>query len=76
MCMQCMAGAMTAVGAASGTRAYLGSRTFAWLTPRRLKALTVILTVAALAASATLVTGSTAAPEQGAHSAAHLSFAG
>jgi hypothetical protein len=70
MCMQCMAGAMTAVGAASGTRAYLGSRAFSWLTPGRLKALTVTLAVAALVASATLVTGSSAAPEQGGQPAA------
>ncbi|MBA3261925.1 MAG: hypothetical protein H0T69_05565 [Thermoleophilaceae bacterium] len=61
---------MTAVGAASGTRAYLGSRHFGWLTPQRLKALTVALAVAALVASATLVTGSTAAPKQAGQPAA------
>jgi hypothetical protein len=70
MCMQCMAGAMTAVGAASGTRAYLGSRAVSWLTPRRLKALTVSLAVAALVASATLVSGSSAAPKQAGQPAA------
>ncbi|MEA2332217.1 MAG: hypothetical protein QOH58_2355 [Thermoleophilaceae bacterium] len=58
MCMQCMAGAMTAVGAASGARAYLGSRRSAWLTPARLRALTIALAVAALVASATLLSGS------------------
>jgi hypothetical protein len=58
MCMQCMAGAMTAVGAATGTRAYLASRRFSWLTPRRLRALTIALAIAALVASATLVPGS------------------
>jgi hypothetical protein len=67
MCMQCMAGAMTAVGAASGARAYVASRGFAWITPRRLKALTVVLTFAALAASATLVSGSSATPKQAGH---------
>jgi hypothetical protein len=61
MCMQCMAGAATAVGAASGTRAYLASRHFGWLTARRLRLLTVALAVAALAASATLLSGSSAA---------------
>jgi hypothetical protein len=71
MCMQCMASAMTAVGAASGTRAYVASRHFTWLTPRRLKALTVSLVVAALMASATLVSGSAAAPQQAGKSAAH-----
>jgi hypothetical protein len=66
MCMQCMASAMTAVGAASGTRAYLGSRTFRWLTPRRLRMITIGLIVAAVAASATLVSGSSAAPDRAA----------
>jgi hypothetical protein len=55
--MQCMAGAMTAVGAASGTRAYLGTRHFSWLTPRRLRKITIALVVAALLASATLLSG-------------------
>jgi hypothetical protein len=64
MCFQCMAGAMTAVGAASGTRAYVASRHFTWLTPKRLKALTVSLAVAALIASATLVSGSSLTPDQ------------
>jgi hypothetical protein len=58
MCMQCMAGAMTAVGAASGARAYLGSRRDSWLTPKRLRAITMVLVVAAVLASATLVSGS------------------
>jgi hypothetical protein len=57
MCMQCMAGAMTAVGAASGTRAYLAGRRFGWLTPGRLRALTIGLAVAAVIASATLLGG-------------------
>jgi hypothetical protein len=55
--MQCMAGAMTAVGAASGTRAYLGTRNFSWLTPRRLRRVTIALAFAALLASATLLSG-------------------
>jgi hypothetical protein len=58
MCMQCMATAMTAVGAASGTRAYLGSRRYAWLTPERLRMITILLAVGAVLASATLVSGS------------------
>jgi hypothetical protein len=57
MCAQCMATAMTAVGAASGTRAYLGSRRYAWLTSKRLRAITILLGVAAVLASATLVSG-------------------
>jgi hypothetical protein len=52
-----MATAMTAVGAASGARAYLGGRRYRWLTPRRLRALTVALAALAVLASATLVSG-------------------
>jgi hypothetical protein len=55
MCVQCMAAAMTAVGAASGTRGFLVSRHFSSLTPRQLRALTNVLLTAALLASATLV---------------------
>jgi hypothetical protein len=58
MCAQCMATAMTAVGAASGTRAYLGSRRYAWLTPKRLRAVTIMLAIGAVFASAMLVSGS------------------
>jgi hypothetical protein len=58
MCMQCMASAMTAVGAASGTRAYLCSRRYAWLTPKRLRTITTLLAISAVVASATLVSGS------------------
>ena len=58
MCIQCMASAMTAVGAASGTRAYLATRRFTWLTRRRLRAITVILATAALAVSAIGLSGS------------------
>jgi hypothetical protein len=60
MCMQCMASAMTAVGAASGTRAWLATRRFSWLTRKRLRAITLMLGVAAIVASATLVSGSSA----------------
>jgi hypothetical protein len=37
--MQCMASAIGAVGAASGTRAFIAGRHFSWLTPRRLRVL-------------------------------------
>jgi hypothetical protein len=57
MCMQCMASAMTAVGAASGTRAFIAGRGFSWLTPRRLRIFTIALMAAALLAAATLVSG-------------------
>ena len=52
-----MATAMTAVGAASGSRAFIAGRRFSWLTPRRLRLITIALMAAALLASATLVSG-------------------
>ena len=58
MCMQCMMGAMTAGAAASSTRGWLATRQWAWLTPERLRAVTVALLVAALVASATVLSGS------------------
>jgi len=61
MCMQCMAGAMTATAGATGIRAWLATRTYAWLTPRRLKAITIGLIAVALVASMVLVRGSTPA---------------
>jgi hypothetical protein len=62
MCMQCMAGAMSSMAAASGTRAWLGRQTFAWLTPARLRRITIALFSAALIAAALLMSGSTAPP--------------
>ena len=59
MCMQCMMGAMTAGAAASSTRGWLATRAWAWLTPERLHAITIALVVAALVASATVLSGST-----------------
>jgi hypothetical protein len=41
--MQCAAGAMAAVGSAAGLRAWLASRGFAWLTPRRMRLATAAL---------------------------------
>ncbi|ADB49959.1 hypothetical protein [Conexibacter woesei] len=61
MCMQCMAGAMTATAGAAGIRAWLATRAFGWLTPKRLKAITFVLIGAALFASTLLVSGSTPA---------------
>jgi hypothetical protein len=55
-----MATAMASVGAASGVRAYLASRGPRWLTPRRMRVLTICLVVTAVIASATLVSGSSA----------------
>jgi hypothetical protein len=54
MCAQCMATAATAVGVASGARAYLGARRFSSLTPNRLKAITFALATGAILAAAGL----------------------
>jgi hypothetical protein len=43
MCMQCMAGAMTAGVAATGARAWFGARFGHLLTPRRRRAVTAVL---------------------------------
>jgi hypothetical protein len=57
MCAQCMATAATAVGTASGVRAYLGAHRSAWLTAHRLRVITFGLAILAILASATLVSG-------------------
>ena len=54
MCMQCMATAMTAVGAAGGLRSWLGQRKVEWLTPRRLRYVTIALFTLAVLAAGTL----------------------
>lgn len=54
MCAQCMATAAAAAGGASGLRAWLAARGFAWLTPARLKRVTVALIAGALVVAATL----------------------
>ncbi len=51
MCAQCMTTAAVAVGAAGGIRAWLAARAPAWLTPGRLRALTIGLLSAAVAAA-------------------------
>src|SRR4051812_28316372 len=56
-----MVGATASVGAASATRAWLGTRNWQWLTRLRLRAITVALITLAVLGSATLK-GSTAGP--------------
>jgi hypothetical protein len=46
MCMQCIAGAMTAGAAASGSRAWLVAHAGGWLTPGRKRAITAVLVAA------------------------------
>jgi hypothetical protein len=66
-----MASAMGSIAAANGTRAWLGHTRLRWLTPKRLRAVTVALFSAALLASAFLMSGSSAAPA--AHAPPHAS---
>jgi hypothetical protein len=49
-----MATAAAAVGGASGLRAWLVAKGFAWLTPSRQKAVTAVLIVTAVLLSATV----------------------
>ncbi len=65
MCVQCMVGAMGASAGASGVRAWLATRRWAWLTPAALKRITVGLLVLVLFASSVLIGGSTSAAPTG-----------
>jgi hypothetical protein len=60
---------MAAAAGASGARAWLQAHHMTWLTPRRLKAGTVALFVAATLASSVGLSGSTKAPTGGKSSA-------
>ena len=66
-----MMGAMTAGAGATGIRAWLGWRRLSWLTPRRMRALTVALLAGALLASSVVVGGS--GPTSPAGGAGHTS---
>jgi hypothetical protein len=49
MCMQCLTTASVAVGSASGVRAWLRSHAGDWLTPGRMRAITIgLLTLAVI----------------------------
>ena len=51
MCMQCVAGAMTAGAGATGTRAWIAAHAGPWLTPRRKALLTRTLISAGIVAA-------------------------
>jgi hypothetical protein len=53
-----MMGAMTATASASGIRAWVAQRNWNWMTPRRLRAVTIGLIAAALVVSAVSLGGS------------------
>jgi hypothetical protein len=54
MCVQCMYAAMGSVAAASGARSWLARKKADWLTPRRLRFITIGLFAAAVLAAGTL----------------------
>jgi hypothetical protein len=51
MCVQCMAGAMTAGAAATGLRGWIVIRAGSWLTPRRKTWLTRVMIAAGVLAA-------------------------
>jgi hypothetical protein len=68
----CSACAATAIAAASGTRTWLRAQGWAWLTPRRLRAITITLAVLAVLVPSVRFSGSSAptAPHPSAPAAA------
>jgi hypothetical protein len=50
--------AMTSTAAATGIRSWLHTRRYEWLSPERMRRITIGLVAAALIASATLISGS------------------
>jgi hypothetical protein len=66
MCVGC---AMAAGSAASGFRAWLQTHNFSWLTPRRMRALTVSAMCAAGLVCTVGVSGATPPPAHQAHAA-------
>ncbi len=56
--MQCMMGAMSAGATVTGTRSWLATRHWTWLTPQRLRRVTIAMVLAGLALSATILSGS------------------
>jgi len=58
MCVQCMMGAMSAGATVGGARSWLATRRWAWLTPGRLRRVTIAMITVGLALSATVLSGS------------------
>jgi hypothetical protein len=60
MCVQCAAGAssaVAAVGGATGLRAWLAARGFSWMTPGRMRLATISLIALALVGASVGVSG-------------------
>ena len=65
---------MAATAGASGVRAWLQTRHVTWLTPKRMKAVTIALVVAAFAISSVGISSSTPPPKHLHQPAAHASI--
>jgi hypothetical protein len=63
---------MAAAAGATGARAWLQARHLTWLTPRRMRAATIALFIAALLASSLAVSGSTKAQGKRAGGPTHI----
>jgi hypothetical protein len=70
MCAACV---MAATAGASGARAWLQAQHLTWLTPRRMRAVTIALLVAAFAISSVAISGSTPPPAPAQHATAATS---
>ena len=60
MCAACV---MAATAGASGVRAWLQTQHLTWLTPKRMKAVTITLVIAAFAISSVGISSSTPPPK-------------
>ena len=58
MCVQCMMGATTALTGAAGIRAWVAARGLAWMTPRRMRAVTIALLALGVVGSSVGLSGS------------------
>ena len=56
--MQCMMGAMSAGATVGGARSWLATKRWAWLTPLRLRRITIAMIAIGLVLSATVLSGS------------------
>jgi hypothetical protein len=66
MCMQCMASAMTAGAAATGTRTWVAAHKPPWLTAGRLKVVTAAILAAGVLAAGSHLAPNAAAPAKAA----------
>jgi hypothetical protein len=66
----CAACAMAAAAGASGVRTWLQTHHMTWLTPKRLRAATIVIMVVAFAVSSVGLGGSSKPPHHVAHAAA------